>query len=54
VVVCWQYAPLHGPSESGWNALVAENPFGSAMLVEWVNCCRLANVVDPRPVRDGG
>ena len=53
VVVCWQHAPLHGPNESAWNALVADNPFGSALVVEWVNGNRLVDVNDPRPAGDG-
>lgn len=46
VIVCWQHAPVHGAAAASWVALVAQNPFADALLVEWVGADRLVGVRD--------
>ncbi len=49
VVVCWQHAPVHNAGTSDWVALVAVNPFGTALLVCWLSVDRLIPIRDPTP-----
>ena len=49
VVVSWQHAPVHQATAAAWLALVAQAPFGTALLVEWVSAERLIPVRDPTP-----
>lgn len=46
VVVSWQHTPVHSAAGHEWSALVAQAPFGAALLVDWVGAGRLV------PVRD--
>jgi hypothetical protein len=54
VVVCWQYAPVHNVTAAEWVALVAQSPFGGALLVEWVSADRLVGVRDDTPTDGPG
>lgn len=49
VVVSWQHAPVHNANAADWLALVVMNPFGHALLLQWVGAERLIAVRDPTP-----
>lgn len=49
VVVSWQHTPVHNANAADWLALVVMNPFGNALLLQWVGAERLIPVRDPTP-----
>ena len=53
VVSCWQHAPVHNAAAAEWVALVAQNPFDTALLVDWVSADRLVPTRDDTPLDSG-
>jgi len=53
VVICWQHAPVHNATAAEWVALVAQSPFGSALLIDWVGAERLLPIRDDTPADAG-
>jgi hypothetical protein len=54
LVVSWQYAPVRNATAADWVTLVAQAPFGTVLLVEWVSAERLIAVRDPTPTDGPG